>query len=209
MPSRIAISNFITSALPRIGALLRKCLNRALAAWMSIAALLILAAAQPSAYALDFPMASHLAIPDAVELSVQPTSTVALFSQLKTGVSVSSNELALVSLQSSQVELARTAPGAQKAAKLIMASEYGWNLRQYGCLKTLWTRESHWNYKAHNYNSGAHGIAQAMPADKMAIISTDWRTNPVTQIKWGLHYIDIRYSNPCNALAHFNNRGSY
>jgi hypothetical protein len=209
MVRRFSLPTYLSDALTQTVVRLRRGFNRSLAAWLSIAALLILAAAQPSASALEFPMTSHLTIPDAVELSVQPTSTLALFSQLKTGVSVSSNELALVSLASSQVELARTATGAQMAAKQIMASEYKWNLRQYGCLKTLWNHESHWNYKAHNYNSGAHGIAQAMPADKMEVIAMDWRTNPVTQIKWGLHYIDIRYSTPCNALSHFNYRGSY
>ena len=209
MVRRLTLPKSVTDALTQTAAGLRRGFNRSLAAWLSVTALLILAAAQPSAYALEFPMTSHLAIPDAVELSVAPTSTLALFSQLKTGVSVSSNELALISLASNQVELARKAPGAQIAAKQIMASEYGWNVRQYGCLKTLWNHESHWNYKAHNYNSGAHGIAQAMPADKMEVIAMDWRTNPVTQIRWGLHYIDLRYSTPCNALSYFNRRGSY
>jgi hypothetical protein len=198
-----------TDALTQTLARLRRGFNRSLAAWLSVTALLLLASAQPSAYALEFPAVAHIAIPDSVDLSVQPSSTLALFSQLKTGVSVSSNELALVSLASSQLERARTGPGAKIAAKQIMASEYKWGLREYGCLKTLWTHESHWNYKAHNYRSGAHGIAQAMPATKMDVIALDWRTNPVTQIRWGLHYIDLRYSTPCKALAHFNYRGSY
>lgn len=209
MVRRLSLPKSFADALIQTVAGLRRGFNRSLAAWFSVMALLVLAAAQPSAYALEFPMTSHLAIPDAVDLSVTPTSTLALFSQLKTGVTVSSNELALISLASNQVELARKAPGAQLAAKQIMASEYGWNARQYGCLKTLWNHESHWNYKAHNYNSGAHGIAQALPATKMEIIATDWRTNPVTQIRWGLHYIDVRYSTPCNALSHFNQRRSY
>lgn len=209
MVRRFHLPRITTDALTQTAVRLRRGCNRSLAAWLSISALLILAAAQPSAYALEFPAVARISIPDSADLSVQPTSTLALFSQLKTGVSVSSNELALVSLASSQLELARTAPGAQIAAQQIMASEYGWNLRQYGCLKTLWNHESHWNYKAHNYHSGAHGIAQAMPATKMDVIALDWRTNPVTQIRWGLHYIDLRYSTPCKALAHFNYRGSY
>lgn len=199
----------LCGALLQAPTLLRRGLNRSLAAWLSIMALIVLASAQPSAYGLEFPMASRIVIPDSVDLAVQPTSTAALFSQLRTGVNISSNELALVSLASTLVEKARTATGAQAAAREIMANEYGWNLREYGCLKTLWTAESHWNYKAHNYSSGAHGIAQALPATKMEIISVDWRTNPVTQIRWGLHYIDVRYSTPCKALSHFKNRRSY
>jgi hypothetical protein len=35
----------------------------------------------------------------------------------------------------------------------------------------------------------------------MNVVSTDWRTNPVTQIRWGLRYISIRYETPCKAWA--------
>ena len=112
-----------------------------------------------------------------------------------------SSELALVSAVSRQVELARTPYGAKKVAKSILLDEYGFSEKQYKCLNSLWTKESNWNYKARNKKSGAHGIPQALPASKMSVISTDWRTNPVTQIRWGLRYISIRYETPCNALA--------
>jgi hypothetical protein len=112
-----------------------------------------------------------------------------------------SSDLALVSSASRQVELARTPMGAKKVAKSILIDEYGFNEKQYQCLNTLWTKESHWNYKARNKRSGAHGIPQALPASKMSVVSTDWRTNPVTQIRWGLRYITIRYETPCKALA--------
>ena len=168
-----------------------------------------MATVQPTAYGLEFPMATHIALPDTVDLSVKPDSMVALYGQLQSTATISSNVLAMVSMASRQIELARTMTGAQQVARAIMASEYHWSTSQYGCLKLLWTHESHWNYKAHNYNSGAHGIAQALPADKMDVVGTDWRTNPVTQIRWGLRYIDIRYSTPCRALASFNWAGSY
>jgi hypothetical protein len=112
-----------------------------------------------------------------------------------------STELALVSSVSRQVELARTPLGAKKVAKAILIDEYGFTEKEYTCLNTLWTKESNWNYKARNKSSGAHGIAQALPASKMNVVSTDWRTNPVTQIRWGLRYITIRYETPCKALA--------
>jgi len=89
------------------------------------------------------------------------------------------------------------------------ASTYKWNARQMSCLNALWNGESHWNFKAHNYYSGATGIAQALPGDKMDVIATDWRTNPVTQIKWGIRYIKIRYGTPCKALAVTHWRGYY
>lgn len=205
-----SIDQWFTSASTH----LRSIVNKSLAAWASVVVLLVLAAVQPSAYGLEFPMTSHIAIPDEVNLSVAPTpaptmASVALYSQMQTTALVSSNELAMVALQSQQIEMARTITGAQKVARLIMMTNYKWGASQFGCLKTLWAHESHWNYKAHNYSSGAHGIAQALPADKMSIIAADWRTNPVTQIRWGLHYIDLRYSTPCKALSNFNWRGSY
>jgi hypothetical protein len=79
--------------------------------------------------------------------------------------------------------------------------EYGFTEKEYKCLNQLWTQESNWNYKSRNKSSGAHGIPQALPASKMNVVSTDWRTNPVTQIRWGLRYISIRYETPCKAWA--------
>ena len=114
--------------------------------------------------------------------------------------SVDAKTIALVSLEARQVDLARTPDGAKLVAKNLIADSYDWNSTQVSCLTQLWDGESHWNFKAHNYRSGAHGIAQALPATKMEIISTDWRTNPLTQIKWGLTYIKARYGTPCTAL---------
>jgi hypothetical protein len=210
----LRLSSSIDQWFTSVSTQLRSFINKSLAAWVSVVVLLVLAAVQPSAYGLEFPMTSRISIPDEVNLAVVPTpapttASVALYSQMQTTALVSSNELAMVALQSQQIEMARTITGAQKVARLIMMSEYKWGASQFGCLKTLWSHESHWNYKAHNYSSGAHGIAQALPADKMSIIAADWRTNPVTQIRWGLHYIDLRYSTPCKALSYSNWQGSY
>lgn len=187
----------------------RSIFGKSLAAWVSVAVLIFLAAVQPSAQALEFPMTTRLTMPDSADLVAQPSSTAALFSHFKTTVTISANELALVSITSAHVELARKAKGAQTVARNIMAQKYSWADKQFGCLKSLWARESRWNYKAHNRRSGAFGIAQAVPAGKMGMISTDWKTNPVTQIRWGLHYIDIRYSTPCNAWLSFQRKGWY
>lgn len=188
---------------------MRSIFNRSLAAWASVAVLIFLASVQPQAQALDFPTTTRLTLPDSADLVAQPSTTAALFSQFKTTVTISANELAMVSLASVHVELARKAKGAQFVARNIMAEKYGWTDKQFSCLKSLWTRESHWNYKAHNRRSGAHGIAQAYPAKKMSMISADWKTNPVTQIRWGLHYIEARYSTPCNAWQRFQRNNSY
>lgn len=92
-------------------------------------------------------------------------------------------------------------PDAAKAAAKSMLPAYGWDEGQYQCLETMWTRESNWNYAAENPGSGAYGIPQSLPANKMASVASDWHDNAVTQIKWGLGYIKERYGSPCQAWA--------
>ncbi len=116
---------------------------------------------------------------------------------------VDASAMALVSLAARQVDLARQPEGAKEIAKNLTTTTYQWSDAQFTCLDQLWTKESHWNYKARNKSSGAHGIAQALPATKMEVVGTDWRTNPVTQITWGLKYIQERYETPCRAWSKF------
>jgi membrane-bound lytic murein transglycosylase MltF len=85
----------------------------------------------------------------------------------------------------------------------------GWSERQWRCLDRLWTRESHWRHLARNPGSGAYGIPQAKPGRKMSSAGPDWRTNPETQIRWGLDYIDRRYGSPCAAWGHAAAGGWY
>ena len=123
--------------------------------------------------------------------------------------SVMAMDLLMVSIMVQRVEQARQPDGAREIAQEMAKEKYGWGSKQFTCLDTLWTKESHWNYKARNKRTGAHGIPQALPATKMEVIGTDWRTNPVTQIQWGLHYIDVRYDTPCKALAKFKRSRYY
>lgn len=73
---------------------------------------------------------------------------------------------------------------------------------QFRCLDALWEKESNWRVDATNPSSGAYGIAQALPASKYASAGSDWETNAITQIRWGLDYIDAVYGTPCAAWAH-------
>ena len=70
---------------------------------------------------------------------------------------------------------------------------------QFQCFSNIVDHESSWNYQAVNASSGAYGLFQALPAGKYASAGADWRTNPATQIKWGLSYMDNRYGSPCEA----------
>ncbi|MET3143018.1 UNVERIFIED_ORG: hypothetical protein ABIB13_002744 [Arthrobacter sp. UYEF2] len=89
--------------------------------------------------------------------------------------------------------------GAQAYAAGQLAT-YGWSADQMQCLQTLWTKESDWTTTATNASSGAYGIVQSLPAEKMASAGADYLTNYRTQINWGLNYIQERYQSPCGAL---------
>jgi len=110
----------------------------------------------------------------------------------------------------------RTAPavgvpdaGTAQAIAYDMVMARGWDQSEFECLVALWNRESHWNVYAYNASSGAYGIPQALPGDKMATAGADWQTNPVTQITWGLGYIAGRYGTPCGAWEHSERKGWY
>ncbi|MGW0753872.1 aggregation-promoting factor C-terminal-like domain-containing protein [Streptomyces sp. NPDC002587] len=72
---------------------------------------------------------------------------------------------------------------------------------QFQCFSNIVNAESTWNYKAVNSSSGAYGLVQALPGSKMSSAGADWRTNPATQIKWGLNYMNERYGSPCGAWS--------
>ncbi|MBX3088774.1 MAG: transglycosylase SLT domain-containing protein [Cryobacterium sp.] len=100
-------------------------------------------------------------------------------------------------------------PGTAQAIALELVLARGWDQSQYDCLAALWQKESHWNVFAMNPYSGAYGIPQALPGDKMASAGPDWATNPRTQIIWGLGYISARYVNPCGAWQHSKDHNWY
>jgi hypothetical protein len=99
-------------------------------------------------------------------------------------------------------------PDGARSLGRVMAGSHGWGAGQFSCLDTLWTNESGWETQAHN-GSGAYGIPQALPGPRMAQTGNDWRTNPVTQIRWGLDYIGQRYGTPCGALDYWRSHRWY
>ena len=193
--------------------------SKYVAIWGVIASMLFLTSLLPSAYGLEFPVTTSIEIEPALNEralafeEATPLSAGVLYGSIDLATTrigaIFSSDLALVSSISHQVEMARTSFGAKKVGKFILLDEYGMGDKEFSCLNNLWTKESHWNYKAHNYRSGAHGIPQALPADKMSVVASDWRTNPVTQIRWGLRYITIRYETPCKAWSFFKSKRYY
>lgn len=90
-----------------------------------------------------------------------------------------------------------------------LAASKGWTGNQWKALYNLWQRESGWNEKADNPNSDAYGIPQSLPGSKMASAGSDWKTNPETQIKWGLSYIKERYGTPAKAWSFWNSKNPH
>ena len=84
---------------------------------------------------------------------------------------------------------AATASPQAIAAQIVPAG-------QLASFNQIISHESGWNVHATNASSGAYGLAQALPGSKMATAGADWKTNPKTQIKWALDYMNNRYGSP-------------
>ena len=102
-----------------------------------------------------------------------------------------------------QATSAYSGESAYKIAEQIVPSG------EFGCFSWIVSRESGWSVTATNPSSGAYGLGQALPGDKMASAGSDWQTNPVTQIKWTLGYMDERYGSPCAAQGFWESHGWY
>lgn len=76
-----------------------------------------------------------------------------------------------------------------------IARQYGITGAQWACLDRLWHRESRWDHLARNKESGALGIPQ-----KMNNTSPVFKVDPAAQIRWGIEYIQMRYTTPCRAM---------
>ncbi|MFC9581372.1 transglycosylase SLT domain-containing protein [Streptomyces yangpuensis] len=90
---------------------------------------------------------------------------------------------------------AQAAPTGAKAIARQMIKDPA----QFAAFDKIVSHESGWNHTATNASSGAYGLVQALPASKMASAGADWKTNPATQIKWGLDYMNSRYGSPVEA----------
>jgi hypothetical protein len=149
--------------------------------------------------------------PAVATTSTDPSSVVVPLPTATKDKILSSRQAAL-----SQASRAGLAAGRfrTKAYGIAYAREWGkysfrWSEDQTKCLATLWQSESSWRWNALNRRSGAYGIPQAKPGNKMASAGSDWKTNPETQIRWGMGYIKSRYETPCKALTAKNRKGWY
>ena len=89
------------------------------------------------------------------------------------------------------------------------AAQRGWTGNDWDCLVKLWNRESRWLWYAENASSGAYGIPQSLPADKMAAFGANYRDDAAVQIDWGLWYIAQAYGSPSKAWQNSEQVGWY
>ena len=89
--------------------------------------------------------------------------------------------------------------GGVKPKQYVTYKEYALHLLQYdykqfSCLSKLYGKESAWNPKA--VNGSHYGIPQG---------KSEWLKDQdgYTQVRWGLSYIEHRYSTPCKAYDHW------
>jgi hypothetical protein len=97
-------------------------------------------------------------------------------------------------------------------ARLYVKSKIG--LTQYNCIDPLFYHESRWNPRAkypstETPETAAYGIPQAHPGIKMAAFGSNWKTSPLTQVKWGIWYVNSRYGSACAAWAFKSQYGWY
>jgi hypothetical protein len=96
--------------------------------------------------------------------------------------------------------IGKTAKAAMSYAAKAAQQTYGWAGDQWAALNQIWQHESHWDYKAVNPKPPhAVGIPQRNP--QQWPIDDDYRTNPKTQVDWGLNYIHDHYGTPVKAWA--------
>ncbi|MEU6771500.1 transglycosylase SLT domain-containing protein [Streptomyces sp. NPDC046759] len=103
---------------------------------------------------------------------------------------------------------AQAAPASASSAQAI-AHKMIPDAAQFDAFSKIVSHESGWNPSATNSSSGAYGLVQALPGSKMASAGADWKTNPATQIKWGLDYMNSRYGNPVKAWSFWQANGWY
>jgi len=175
-----------------------------------------LAATAPDAHAATVPV-SHSAVihvpvlaPTSVPTSATPSAKATTASASPSASATTSSAAPAPTKATKKATVVTTTQSSeysglsayQIAEKLVPSG-------QFGCFDWIVTRESGWSVTATNPSSGAYGLGQALPGYKMASEGSDWQTNPVTQIKWVLSYMDSRYGSPCAAQSFWESHNWY
>lgn len=96
-------------------------------------------------------------------------------------------------------------------AKSHIAAKYQWGAEQFGCLVSLWNRESHWGFHSTNSGGRTYGIPQTNKRTIVAFGTTfaTYMRTPEVQVQVGSKYINYRYGSPCEAWKFSERHGWY
>jgi soluble lytic murein transglycosylase-like protein len=104
-----------------------------------------------------------------------------------------------------KIKQEKTRPKSKKkvkpAGKVELMALAGIPKEEQAAVDYIVHKESSWNHRAVNISSGATGLCQSLPANKMASAGDDYLTNPVTQLKWCHKYARSRYGGWWKAFA--------
>lgn len=106
--------------------------------------------------------------------------------------------------------LGDTVPSGEKqkwAHDWLLAN--GYTEADFTAANFIINHESGWQTNATNPSSGAYGLPQALPGNKMASAGADWRTNYQTQFKWFVNYCNQRYGSITGAYAYWKANSNY
>ena len=79
----------------------------------------------------------------------------------------------------------------------------------FGAANYIISHESGWRVDAQNPNSSAYGLPQCMVSDHSECGTQEWKTNPITQLRWFYNYCKNRYGSVQGAYDHKIAKGWY
>ena len=79
----------------------------------------------------------------------------------------------------------------------------------FGAANYIISHESGWRVDAQNPNSSAYGLPQCMISDHSECGTQEWKTNPITQLRWFYNYCKNRYGSVQGAYDHKIAKGWY
>lgn len=167
--------------------------------------------ARRPAAVVSSPPTSPVATPAAVPTVAKPAPLATPSPLATTPTQAAVQHSAVVTLPKTiQPAVVKTPARQSPAAPLPAGSHTDWMAAagiaasDYGYVDYIVSHESGWDpFNWNDGGSGAYGLGQALPASKMAPYGSDYKTNPVTQLKWANAYAIGRYGSWYKAYRHW------
>lgn len=111
--------------------------------------------------------------------------------------------------EASSEQVAPTAGMDAYSAFELICQNYGISASEKEQWAFIINHESGFNPTISNPSSGAYGLPQALPGNKMASHGSDWATNPYTQLAWMYDYMVGSYGSISGAYNYWQANGWY